>query len=62
MMNTKDSRDLKIDTITNQAVTNVPDSCTTCPWLDRQPEGNKMLCVLPGNCFWLEGWMNKDNA
>lgn len=41
-------------TRTKAAATN--DSCTTCPWLDRQPEGNKMLCILPGNCFWREEW------
>ena len=43
-------------TTTNQGAISVPDHCTTCPWLDRQPEGNKMLCILPGNCFWREEW------
>lgn len=32
------------------------DYCTQCVWLDHQPEGNKMFCVLPGECFWLPNW------
>lgn len=47
-------------TTTNQGATN--DSCTTCPWLDRQPEGNKMLCILPGNCFWRQEWLGKKDG
>jgi len=38
------------------------DYCTQCPWLDKQPAGNRMLCILPGECFWLEGWKDKDNG
>lgn len=52
------SKDLNKDTITSQAAISVPDHCATCPWLDRQPDGYKMLCILPGECFWLEGWKN----
>ena len=58
MSNTMDSRDRNKNTITKVGTTSVPDHCTSCPWLNRQPEGNKMLCILPGNCFWLEGWKN----
>ena len=58
MKNTNDSRNPKIDTITSQAVTN--DSCLKCPWLNRQPEGNKMLCILPGKCYMLKEWRNKE--
>ena len=54
MKNTKDSRDQNKNTTTPQVITS--DSCMTCPWLDKQPEGNKMLCILPGNCFWREEW------
>ncbi|MBR0576762.1 hypothetical protein KCG48_10500 [Proteiniclasticum sp. BAD-10] len=36
--------------------TSTKDKCTTCPWLDRQPEGNQMLCILPGDCFWMKSW------
>lgn len=56
----QDSRDQNKDTTTNQVATN--DSCTTCPWLDRQPEGNKMLCILPGNCFWRAEWLGKKDG
>ncbi len=35
------------------------DYCTQCVWLDKQPEGNAMLCVLPGECFWLPEWRDK---
>jgi len=56
----QDSRDLNKDITTNQGATN--DSCTMCPWLDRQPEGNRMLCILPGNCFWQASWRSKDNG
>jgi len=38
----------------------INDHCTQCPWLDKQPSGNRMLCVLPGECFWLDGW--RDNG
>ena len=36
--------------IGNQMLTS--DSCTTCIWLNRQPTGNKMLCIMPGACEW----------
>lgn len=54
MTNTKDLKDQNKNTTTPQVITS--DSCMTCIWLDRQPEGNKMLCILPGECFWLSGW------
>lgn len=54
------SKNQSKDITTKVALTN--DSCMTCPWLNKQPEGNKMLCILPGNCFWLAGWKDKDNA
>jgi len=54
------SRNLNNDTTTNQVA--ISDSCTTCVWLDKQPDGNVMLCILPGNCFWLSSWKDEDNA
>jgi len=51
---------LNNDTTTNQGATN--DSCTTCVWLDKQPDGNKMLCILPGNCFWRDEWLGKKDG
>lgn len=36
--------------------------CTRCPWLDRQPADNRMLCILPGECFWLPEWRDKEDG
>lgn len=47
-------------TITSQVRINVHDHCTSCPWLNKQPEGNKMLCILPGECFWLKSWTSSE--
>ena len=60
MKNTKDLRDQNKNTTTPQVITS--DSCTMCPWLDKQPEGNKMLCILPGNCFWRAEWLGKKDG
>lgn len=34
--------------------------CMKCPWLDKQPEGNPMLCILPGKCYKLKSWSKND--
>ena len=51
-------KEVSMDNETNRKTIKVAtnDYCTQCVWLDKQPEGNAMLCVLPGECFWLEGW------
>jgi len=55
-MDKEQSKDNKRKTITVAE----SDHCSTCPWLDKQKSGNRMLCILPGECFWLDGW--RDNG
>ena len=43
---------------TNTTTQPTSDSCTTCIWLDKQPEGNSMLCIMPGACEWSSDGFN----